>query len=293
MPRATEEIWKITADDPRYPTLLKEIAHPPAILYGRGSLAALARAACSVGIVGTRKATRYGMEAAASFGRAFARRGIAVISGLATGIDGEAHRAALAEGGVTVAVLGSGVDDASLFPAAHRLLASAIAASGGAVVSEHPPGTRPRKEYFPQRNRIIAGLSRGVVVVEAPEKSGALITARFALDQNRDVFAVPGPITSINSAGPHALIKLGAKLAAEPRDVLEELGIPYTEEGGAPEQLDANETAVLALLESPRSTDELKAATKLETAELLAALSLLELKGLVANTGPDTYSKSI
>ena len=216
------------------------------------------------------------------------------MSGLATGIDTAAHKAALDAGGATIAVLGSGADDASIFPAENCGLARRIAASGGAVISEYPPGEHARKAYFPQRNRIIAGLAAGTVVVEAREKSGALITARFALDANREVFAVPGPAFSPTSHGPHALIKQGAKLAASAQDILEELGsASYTQETDARtrDNLSKEEITLLTLLDDPRSVSELKIHTAFETSTIIAALSLLELKGLVRNTAIDTYQK--
>lgn len=205
-----------------YPPLLHEIYDQPLGLYVRG---AALPSNVPVAFVGSRKATPYGRSATHALARPLAARGVTIVSGLAYGIDAEAHRAALAVHGRTVAVLGSGVDEASLYPRAHRDLAMEIVSLGGAVISEYPPGTAPRPEYFPQRNRVIAGLARAVVVVEAGGTSGALITARLALSENRDVLAVPGPITSPLSEGTNRLLREGAAPALSADDVLEALAL--------------------------------------------------------------------
>jgi len=205
----------MTILDPTYPAILREIEAPPPVLYLRGG--PLTEAARCVAVVGTRRATPYGRTVAGRLASGLARAGLTVVSGLAHGIDAFAHRGALDAGGMTVAVLGSGL--ARPYPAANRQLAEAIAASG-TLVSEYPLLARPTKWSFPQRNRIISGLSRGVVVVEAPQRSGALITARLALAQGRDVFAVPGPITSRTSRGANRLIKDGAPLIEDAQDVI-------------------------------------------------------------------------
>ena len=206
----------VTQEDEQFPALLREIYDPPLLLYIRGELP---HDVPCVAIVGSRKATQYGKTATNLLVRPLASRGLTIVSGLAYGIDAEAHRATLAVHGKTIAVLGSGSDDAALYPRAHRQLAADIVASGGAVITEYPPGTRPQGYFFPQRNRIIAGLSRALVVVEADEKSGALITARLALDQNREVFAVPGPITSDLSRGTNGLLRDGAAPARSADDI--------------------------------------------------------------------------
>ncbi len=287
-----DAISSLTSDDHSYPPLLKEISSPPRRLYCRG---VLPKNSLCIAVVGTRRPTRYGLEITETLVQGLVDAGIIIVSGLATGIDTAAHKAALDAGGTTIAVLGSGIDDESLFPPQNRGLARRIAESGGAVLSEHPPGTNALKAYFPQRNRIIAGLSQGTVVIEAREKSGALITARFALDANREVFAVPGPAFSPTSYGPHALIKQGAKLVTSTQDILEELGgASYTQERSARPHanLSDEETLLLTFLDEPQTVGELKLKTRFETSTLIAMLSLLELKGLTRTVAIDTYQKS-
>lgn len=210
-----EGIRIVTFLDPDYPAPLREIETPPAVLYsrGRGSV----DAARAIAVVGTRRSSRYGRSVAERLSEDLARSGITVLSGLAVGIDSAAHRGALRGEGATVAVLGSGL--LRLYPAANRALAEEVA-EHGLLVSEYALDTPPAKWTFPQRNRILSGLSRGVVVVEAPEHSGALITARLALEQGREVFAVPGNVTSAGSVGTNRLIRDGAKLVEEVRDIL-------------------------------------------------------------------------
>ena len=204
--------------DTAYPERLRAIPDPPPVLYARGSPEAAGRPA--VGVVGSRAPSEYGREMTRSLCRGLAAAGITVVSGMARGIDGEAHEAALAGRAGTVAVLGSGVDVP--YPPEHRNLCRRIE-EGGAVLSEHPMGTRPLPDHFPARNRIISGLTLGVLVVEATERSGSLITARLALEQGREVFAVPGPAGASRSRGPHRLIREGAKLVEDVADIIEEI----------------------------------------------------------------------
>ena len=218
---ARENIWIIRASDAEYPALLKEIPNPPFVLYGSGHPSALA-SSLSIGVVGARKPTSYGAQATETITASLGAAGITIVSGLALGIDSLAHRAALEANAPTIAVLGSGIDEMSIYPSSNRGLARRIKDSGSVVVSEYPPKTPAMKEHFPQRNRIISGLSKGIVVIEAQEKSGALITARFALEHNRDVFAVPGSIFSLSSAGTNSLIQEGAKLVSCGEDILKE-----------------------------------------------------------------------
>lgn len=286
--------WIVTDQDPDFPPLLAQIHTPPVILYGKGRREALIPTVCGMSVVGTRRPTPYGREATEAIVAGLTETGITVISGLATGIDTHAHRAALERQGTTVAVLGSGIDSASLFPPENRALADRIAASAGAIISEYAPGTPAVKEHFPMRNRIIAGLARGTLVVEAREKSGALITARCALEENREVFAIPGSIFSPTSAGANRLIQQGAKAVARPEDILEELGIAY--EPAAREaqtaSLSPNERAILDLLKTPRGIDDLKTHTQFPVPAIMAALSLLELKRLVRALGADIFQKT-
>jgi DNA processing protein len=259
----------------RLPRLLRAIHDPPAKLYvrGNGDLDVLEQRA--VAIVGARACSGYGAQVARTLARELAAAGVVVVSGLARGVDGEAHRGVLEAGGITVAVLGCGIDRA--YPAAHAELARRIC-ERGLIVSEYEPGLEPAPWRFPARNRIIAGLCAATVVVEARERSGALITADFALEEGRDVLAVPGEITSALSAGANALLKLGAAPVTSAADVLEALGIAEPEREqpaveGAP-------AAVLAVL--PGGPDEIARATGLGAAHVAAALAELELAGLVA-----------
>jgi DNA processing protein len=282
----------LTLNDPAYPGLLKEIYDPPPVLYTRGDLAS-AFAQPAIAIVGSRRCTAYGRQIAELLARELATRGITIVSGLARGIDTAAHRAALDAGGKTVAVLGNGLD--IVYPSENRALAGEIIAQG-ALASELPFGTPPLPQNFPFRNRIIAGLCLGVIIVEAAERSGSLITARLATEQNREVFAVPGNITSANSFGPNYLIKDGAKLVQSWRDVVEELPaeiktriIPELVDAGSGsgqqelfplDQLSQSERSVYDLIraDAPRHIDELMLASKLGVGEFASALLALELK---------------
>ena len=225
---SASQIEAIRWDDERYPPLLRAIDDPPPVLWVRGRLAPLTRPA--VAIVGSRAATPYALEVAARLGGELADRGLLVVSGLARGADGAAHRGCLAAGGVTVAVLGCGPD--VVYPQEHRDLAVSICGEG-ALVSELGPGAPPLPEHFPLRNRLISGICLAVVVVEANEKSGSLITARYALDQGRDVMAVPGSVLGGRNRGSHALLKNGAKVVETADDILEELGWPALRSGAA------------------------------------------------------------
>lgn len=223
MARLTKEgIDVLTIADSAYPASLKQIYAPPALLYIRGRLTPEDN--ISVAIVGTRKMSAYGQQTTNLLAKGLCQEKITIVSGLAKGIDAVAHQTALAHGGRTIAVLGSAIDQKNIYPPANRALAEKIVGDG-ALLSEFPLGTLPVAQNFPQRNRIVAGLTLGTVVVEAPERSGALITARYALEQNREVFAVPGPITALNSFGPHQLIKQGAKPVTCATDILEELNL--------------------------------------------------------------------
>ena len=264
---------------PGYPALLRELHDPPPRLYLRGGPVELLDLP-AVAIVGARSCSPYGAQVARELARELGAAGVVVVSGLARGVDGEAHRGALAAGGLTVAVLGCGIDRD--YPRAHAQLAGRIAESG-AVVSEYPPGVEPSPWRFPARNRIVAGLARATVVVEARERSGALITADFALELGRDVFAVPGEITSALSAGTNDLIRQGATPLLGAGDVLEALGLERTPPR-VPDTLSAGARTLLdPLSETARTLDELGRLTGLESAAMAAALTELELAGLVAS----------
>ncbi|MDA8233858.1 MAG: DNA-processing protein DprA [Clostridia bacterium] len=274
-----------------YPANLAHIPGAPTLLYVRGDLSRLK--AMAVAVVGTRKASPYGLGVARQLGRELTEAGIWVVSGMARGIDTAAHKGALAAGG-TVAVLGCGVD--VVYPRENKSLMEEIIATG-AVVSEIPLGMGPQDWMFPARNRIISGLTLGTVVVEAEKRSGALITVDFALEQGRDVFAVPGPITSSTSQGPHNLIKQGAKLVGGIEDILEELAYDTlfpermtrrVETAGSP--VSPEEKMVLNLLhEFPLQVDELAQRLQLPTQQVLTVLMYLELKGLVQQLPGQIY----
>jgi DNA processing protein len=258
----------------RLPRLLRAIFDPPQRLYLRGGAQDDVLAKPAVSIVGARACSPYGAQVARRLGRELAGAGLVVVSGLARGIDGEAHRGALEAGGLTVAVLGCGVDRD--YPAAHAELARKIR-ERGLVVSEYESGVEPAPWRFPARNRIIAGLSAATVVVEARERSGALITADLALEEGRDVLAVPGEITSSLSAGTNSLLKLGAAPCTCAEDVLELFGLAQ-EERAAPA---VGETAAAVLSALPAAADGLVRATGLDAPAVAVALAQLELAGLV------------
>jgi DNA processing protein len=265
---------------PGYPPLLAELHDPPARLYLRGGSAEIL-ARPSVAIVGARSCSPYGSQVARELARELAGAGVVVVSGLARGVDGEAHRGALTAGGLTVAVLGCGIDRD--YPRAHADLARRVSESG-LVVSEYPPGIEPSPWRFPARNRIVAGLAGATVVVEARRRSGALITADFALELGHDVFAVPGEITSGLSEGTNDLIRQGAIPLLAAADVLEAMGIE-PEPPAPPASLSPEADAVWGVLQDQALTlDETARATGVGAAEVAVALTELELAGLVAQS---------
>jgi len=275
----------LTYQDRAYPQRLLSIYDFPPVLYLRGAIRPADELA--IAVVGSRRAGPYGLRMTRHLVAGLIRRGVTVISGLARGIDTEAHRTALECGGRTIAVLGSGID--VIYPRENRELAGRIV-ERGAIVSEFAPGTTPEPGFFPRRNRIISGLSLGVVIVEAHRRSGALITARFAADQGREVFAVPGPIDHPGSLGPHRLIQDGAKLVTDIEDVFEEIpqlrraaDKPQKVGGGDPEViLNPPERQLFeSLTGDPIAVDELIARLRWEPSRLLAILFSLEVKGLV------------
>ncbi len=293
----------ITLDDPRYPSRLRELPDAPPLLYvvGDPELLTLAQLA----VVGSRNPTPDGRADARRFAAHLARCGLVITSGLALGVDGAAHEGALEAEGGTVAVLACGVD--RVYPASHHGLARRIVESGGALVAERPLGTRPRREFFPARNRIISGLSLGVLVVEAAIHSGSLITARLAAEQNREVFAIPGSIHNPLSRGCHRLIRQGAKLVETAEDVLEELGpllgagvsspletsseVPAFSDAALPD--DPDHRAVLeALGHRPCPVDEVVARTGLKVEAVASMLLVLELQGFVASAPGGLYSRT-
>jgi DNA processing protein len=282
--------------DPDYPTRLQEIASAPPVLYVRGTLESADEAA--VAIVGARHATAYGETVAGELAGELSRRGLTIVSGLARGIDAAAHRGALEAGGRTIAVLGSGLD--RIYPPEHRGLAEGVTAAG-AVVSEFPLGTAPLRLHFPRRNRIISGLSLGVIVVEASVGSGALITAHHALEQGREVFAVPGRVHARYSEGCNRLIKAGAKLVETWEDVLSEL-VPHLKRRTAvrpavppppvPPALTAEEQRVFDLLAAgPLHIDALIVRAGLGGGRVASALVGLEMKGVVRQLSGKVFER--
>lgn len=279
----------LSLDDSDYPEDLAEIHSPPIVLYIWGDLLPQDRVAAA--IVGTRRATPYGKAVARDLASGLASSGVTIVSGLARGIDGVAHQAALEAGGRTITVLGSGLDQ--IYPPEHRKLANSIA-EAGAVVTDYPLGTRPEGSNFPPRNRIISGLSLAVIVVQAGERSGALITANFAVEQGRDVFGVPGRIYDHGSKGVNRLISQGAFPATSVDDVLEVLNLDAVAKAApAPLPEDKTERMVLGSLGSePIHIDELRARCELPIAELTACLSMLELRGQARQVGGMHYVRA-
>ena len=277
----------LTLADSSYPQALLEIPDPPSLLYVRGNPALLQKRGLAV--VGSRNATPQGLQTAETFARALAGKGFSIISGLALGIDAAAHRGALAADGETIAVIGTGAD--RVYPARNKDLAVAIA-ERGAIVSEFPLGTPAVAANFPRRNRIISGLSRGVLVVEAAPESGSLITARLAAEQGREVFAIPGSIHSPVARGCHKLIKQGAKLVETAQDILEEFG-NHSEPCLRPELASvAEDNAILkALGHDPCALDDLLERTGLGADLLLGELLTLELDGLIATLPGNRYQR--
>jgi DNA processing protein len=284
-------VHALTWDDPTYPAWLRNIDGAPPVLYVRGEL--LPTDELAIALVGTRRASVYGREVTHQVATELGRHGVTVVSGLALGIDAVAHKAALDAGGRTIAVLGSGVDQ--IYPMQHRQLANAIE-EHGAIVSEYPLGTKPEASNFPPRNRIISGLSRAVVIVEAGQRSGALITANFASEQGRDVFAVPGNILGPGSIGANELIRQGAIPLLAPADLLEYLELStwnaqqHARRLVASDPLEANLLAHLSA--DPCHIDDLVRLSTLPAPQVSSLLTMMELKGLVRQSAPWSYVRA-
>ncbi|MCY4061839.1 MAG: DNA-processing protein DprA [Chloroflexi bacterium] len=283
----------VTLEDEAYPTLLHQLPDRPLLLYVRGQLKA--EDDKSLAVVGTRKASKYGWDVANRMAAEIADQGITIVSGLAQGIDAAAHRGALSAGGRTIALIGTGID--RIYPRENADLAEEIVASG-AILSEMPLGTMPLAKNFPQRNRLISGMSLGVLVAEAPAKSGALNTVSHALDQGREVFAVPHNIFSLSGRGCNQLIQEGAKLVAEVQDILEELDLSYfkAQTRITTERLQPANEAEDAIFEQlsadPIHVDVIVRQTQLPTATVTSTLTMLELKGLAESAGPMQYCRA-
>ncbi|MFH0929879.1 MAG: DNA-processing protein DprA [Candidatus Moraniibacteriota bacterium] len=290
---AKENIEIITINDKAYPTQLKEIASAPPVLYIRGDRSILSNK--SIAIVGSRKFTEYGRRVTENLTKDLVRAGLTIVSGLALGIDGIAHQAALDAGGFTAAVLGTGIDDATIYPREHFNLAKNIIENGGALITEQPPKTPSLKQNFPARNRIMAGLALGTLVIEAAESSGSLITAGFALEQNREVFAVPGDIFSPQSTGANLLVKRGAKLVMSAADILEEFNISRTQPQLALKlfepRTDEEKTIWKILSNEPLHIDKISKMARLDTAVVSSVLATLEIEGAVKNIGGQNFIK--
>lgn len=282
------DIKIVTLVEKNYPDKLREIFDPPPVLYIKGELKSEDNLALAV--VGTRRITNYGREVTEILVRELANSGLTIVSGLARGVDSLAHKTALEAGCRTIAVLGCGVD--IVYPAQNVLLAKEII-KNGALVSEYPPGTQPIPGHFPARNRIISGLSLGTLVTEADERSGSLITASQALEQNREVFAVPGPIYSRLSKGPSGLIKQGAKLVTSAADILEELNIEQKKKAEKVKQIipdNKDEEVIIKLLANePKHIDQLLRESGFSSNKLNGLLVTMELKGKICSLGNGSY----
>jgi DNA processing protein len=285
---AEQNVSVLTLLDDDYPRLLKEIDQSPPVIYVKGEL--LPSDEFAVAMVGTRKVTPYGQQITRDISLYLAGQGITIVSGLARGVDGLAHQHALMAGGRTIAVLGSGVD--VIYPPEHRKLAEQIV-ENGAIVSDYPMGTKPDGINFPPRNRIISGLSLATIVVEAGDRSGALITADFALEQGREVFAVPGNVLSPASRGTNRLIQNGAYAMVSPQDVLDVLNLSHVDEFKSARQVlpsDQTEAKILDMVDfEPIHIDEICNGIGLSVEKVSAALTMMELKGMVQHVGGMRY----
>lgn len=280
----------VTIKDKNYPKILAEIPDPPAVLYVKGEIKPEDELA--IGVVGSRKYTDYGARVTQDITRELAQNKATIVSGLALGIDAIAHKTALDAQGRTIGVLACGLDQ--IYPSSNKYLAERILKGNGAIISEYPPGTPPLRHHFPVRNRIISGLSLGIVVMEAAQKSGTLLTARSALDYNREVFAVPGSIYSQTSEGSHNLIKYGAKLVTTGEDILRELNIEKKSEQVKAKKImpdNKEEAVILSKLDKdkPVHVDKLVKLTGFEISALNATLIMMEMKGKVRNLGNNQY----
>jgi len=284
----------LTYKDENYPKLLLEIPKFPPLLYYRG-LMSDAEELCFA-VVGTRNITTYGRSIIPDLVAPLVDAGVSIVSGMAFGVDSEAHKIAISKNKRTIAVLGGGLDDKSLYPKHHQLLAQEILDNGGALLSEYPPGTPNFKQHFVARNRIISGMSIGTLVIECDLESGSLITAKHALEQNRQVYAVPGPIYAEMSKGPNNLIKMGAKAVTEAGDILEDLNLK-----NLPQEIDSQavfgdnptETKLLEIIgKEPIIINEIIRTSGLDAGEVGSALTFLEMKGKVRNLGGQQYVRS-
>jgi len=285
-----DEIKTTNIQDENYPKLLKGIKNAPEVIYYRGEMKSDENC---FAVVGTRRFSPYGKQVALEMAGDLAEAGLIIVSGLAPGIDTFCHTAAVERRKRTIAVLGTGVDEKSIYPQSNLKLAQKILETGGALISEYPPDQRGTQFTFPQRNRIISGLSLGILVVEAKQKSGALITAHYAFEQNRKVFAIPGPIHSLNSKGCHYLIKRGAKLVESANDILKDLNLPagrQVYQKGIIGETEEENLILNVLKEEVLDIDKIIEKTKLSAAKVASTLAILEIKGKVRNLGGNTFA---
>ncbi len=283
------DIKIVTLESEEYPLLLKEIYSPPPILYYKGTLPNNSN--FSLAVVGTRKTSIYGRQATLDLVSVLAKTGLIIVSGLALGIDTLAHQATLKHGGNTIAILGCGLD--KIYPASNHQLAKNIVLNGGCLISEYPPGTEPLKQHFPARNRIIAGITKGVLVIEGSHKSGALITAKFSLEYNREVMAIPGSIFNINAEGTNYLLKNGAHLISSAEDVLNVLDLQFIQNYKETQQVlpQNSEEKILfkIIIKSPIHIDEIIQQCTLPISTINATLTIMEMKGMIKNLGGGNY----
>ena len=286
-----EEIKKISIEDEGYPKQLKEIKNPPKVLYYKGNLSATNKPC--FGIVGARRCSVYGKQTAMNFASNLSDAGLIIVSGLAPGIDTFSHQAVVEKGNQTIAVLGTGLDEKTIYPQPNLQLSRKIIENNGCLISEYPNGTRGTRFTFPNRNRIISGLSMGILIIEAKQKSGALITVDWAKKQGRKIFAIPGSIFSQNSQGCHFAIKQGAKLCENAQDILKEfnkqtLNLNFEKRiTGDTKQ----ENLVLSALEQgPLHIDEITKIAKLTSSEINSAIVVLEMKDIIRNLGGNTFA---
>lgn len=283
------DISIISYVDAQYPELLREISHQPTLLYYRGNR--LIKDELALAIVGTRKMSAYGKLVTETLTEPLAKYGLTIVSGLAFGIDAIAHQTTLDVGGRTIAVVGSGLLDSDIYPKTHLNLAHQIINSGGLLISEYSPGTPALKQHFIARNRIIAGLSVGTLVIECPLRSGALITSKYALEQNRNVYTIPHSLFTENSAGPHMLLKKGAQLVTEAEDILIDLNIAISKQTQVPQNFNDSENAIINVLSIESQTiNQLAIHTNLEIQTITAGLITLEMKEIVKRLDNQTYT---
>lgn len=283
-----KNIHVVRFEEKNYPEPLKHISNPPRTIYYRGDLNFNEKLA--IAVVGTRRCSNYGKQATMEFVNRLSEAGFTVISGLAKGIDSIAHKTALENKAKTIAVLGSGIDEKSFYPKENINLMEKIVESGGAIISEYPSGTKPEKYHFPERNRIIAGLSQAILVIEAKEKSGALITANCGFSQKKTVFSVPGSIYNKNSLGCHDLIKKGAEIAHSPEIILNHFGISLANKKNIAGKTKEEAVIINLLKNGSLHIDKIIQASKISAPKIISSLTELEFEGKIKNLGGNFFS---